>query len=259
MPSPLSIILGVYVVLSVVTFVLGAAWRRILPHLRFESAGGDERREGGGDDRARNDDLGSRHRGMIRHEIARALPLAVLVFWAPLPFASVAPFFASLLVTAGLAVAAVALLTARALTGPGDPGSAAARTSASAPTLTIVPVAALAAIALLGALQSFAWPAPVARGVAPAIARAFERSRELVPDLPAAVTAGDLVVPFPVLIRSESDPRVGRTVPVFMVFEAGAPMTSVLAITRQRLTESNVPPETIAAILTDYLGIEASP
>jgi len=77
--------------------------------------------------------------------------------------------------------------------------------------------------------------------------------------LAEALAAGDLVVPFPVLIRSESDPRVGRTVPVFMVFEAGAPMTSVLAITQQRLTESNVPPETIAAILTDYLGIDAPP
>jgi hypothetical protein len=77
--------------------------------------------------------------------------------------------------------------------------------------------------------------------------------------LAEALAAGDLVLPFPLLIRRESDPRVGRTVPVFMVFEAGAPVTSVLAIAQQYLSERNVPPETIAAILADYLGIDAPP
>ena len=88
---------------------------------------------------------------MIRHVRPRALALAALLVAAPLPFGSVAPGPAAILLVATLAALALALWTAEGAL-PRELGLAAA---------------ALAAIALLGGLQSLPAPAAVANLVAP--------------------------------------------------------------------------------------------
>jgi O-antigen ligase len=77
--------------------------------------------------------------------------LAVLVLWAPWPFASVTPWAWALLATGICAAFALALLTA--------PGSAFRPVA--------VPAAALVGLAVLGLAQSLPWPAPLAEAVSP--------------------------------------------------------------------------------------------
>lgn len=91
---------------------------------------------------------------MIRH--SAGLPLtglvALVLLWAPLPFGSVTPWATALLQVAGPLALALALL-------PG-PGRRSIRPVA-------VPAAALAGLAILGGLQSLAWPSGLARLVSP--------------------------------------------------------------------------------------------
>ncbi len=93
---------------------------------------------------------------MIRHPSARALPLALLVVWAPLPFASVGAGARSWLAAASFLVLALALWT--------EPPTRRVRAAALAG-------AALAAVALCGVLQSLAWPAGLAAALSSEHAR----------------------------------------------------------------------------------------
>ena len=100
---------------------------------------------------------------MIRHVRPRALALAALLVAAPLPFGSVAPGPAAILLVATLAVLALALWTAEGAL-PRELGLAAA---------------ALAAIAVLGWLQSLPAPAAVAKLLAPESVRLAAQATEV--------------------------------------------------------------------------------
>ena len=110
---------------------------------------------------------------ILRHPttLAAAL-LAVLLAWAPLPFASVEPG-----AEAALAVAAALAL---ALAAAGAPRVAALRPVA-APTL------ALAAVAVLGLVQSVPWPAAVVGAFSPEHLRRFRDAAAALGDAGAAV------------------------------------------------------------------------
>ncbi|HVG10263.1 MAG TPA: O-antigen ligase family protein [Thermoanaerobaculia bacterium] len=90
--------------------------------------------------------------GIIRHfGTGIAVLLALLLLWAPLPFASVTRWGSAVVQTAAFAALAFAALTARSR----DLRAVAA------------PAAALTAIAVLGALQSLSWPRPLASVLSP--------------------------------------------------------------------------------------------
>lgn len=89
---------------------------------------------------------------MIRDSRLLAVPYALLLVWAPLPFGSVTPGFAAALGVAVLAIAAASLLARPGLPTP-RPAAAVA--------------AALAAIATLGLAQSIAWPVAITRVLSP--------------------------------------------------------------------------------------------
>jgi putative inorganic carbon (hco3(-)) transporter len=96
-------------------------------------------------------------RPIIRHpELLPTALLAAALAWAPWPFGSVVPWAEALLVTAVCAALAAAALALRDLTP----------LRRAAP-----PVVALLAIALLGALQSLAWPPSLLAALSPAHAR----------------------------------------------------------------------------------------
>jgi len=100
---------------------------------------------------------------MIRHPSARALPLALLLVWAPLPFASVGVEARSGLAAAAFATLALALWT--------EEWSRRARTAA-------VAAACLGGVAALGWIQSLAWPAPLVSLLSPQHARLAAESAE---------------------------------------------------------------------------------
>jgi O-antigen ligase len=90
--------------------------------------------------------------GIIRHfGTGIAVLLALLLLWAPLPFASVTRWGSAVVQTAAFAALAFAALTARSR----DLRAVAA------------PAAALTAIAVLGALQALSWPRPLASVLSP--------------------------------------------------------------------------------------------
>lgn len=94
-------------------------------------------------------------RGIIRHfGTGIAVVLALLLLWAPLPFASVTRWGAAVVQTVAFAALVLTALTARAR----DLRAVAA------------PAAALAAVAVLGALQSLPWPRAVAAALSPRLA-----------------------------------------------------------------------------------------
>ena len=116
---------------------------------------------------------------MIRHVRPRALALAALLVIAPLPFGSVAPGPAAMLLIATLAALALALWTPDAMTEGGKmPGELALAT------------AALLAIALLGWLQSVPAPAAVTRLFAGESARLSTQAHELAGPAPGASASG---------------------------------------------------------------------
>jgi len=100
---------------------------------------------------------------MIRHPSTRAIPLAFLLVWAPLPFASV-----SVAARSGLAAAAFVVL---ALTLWTEEWSRRARPAAIA-------AACLVGVAALGWAQALAWPAPLAAILSPQHARQAAASAE---------------------------------------------------------------------------------
>lgn len=117
---------------------------------------------------------------MIRHVRPRALALAALLVAAPLPFGSVAPGPATMLLVATLAALALALWTADTpATGSGFPRELA------------VTAAALAAVALLGWLQSLPAPAGVARLLAPETVRLVDQAAGLAGPAPGSTGAGE--------------------------------------------------------------------
>ena len=111
----------------------------------------------------------------MRREILRqplAPALAILLVWAPLPFASVTPGWAALLRAAAFLLVAVAPW----LPGGGSPHSAGARG---------VP-RALVAVGVLGFVQSLAWPSGIVEGVSPEHARFARENAALVGEPPPA-------------------------------------------------------------------------
>lgn len=122
---------------------------------------------------------------MIRHVRPRALAVAALLVAAPLPFGSVAPGAATMLLVATLAALALALWTRDTpATGSGLPRELA------------VAAAALAAVALLGWLQALPAPAALTQLLAPEAARLTRQARELAGPAPGAsvdATGGDFV------------------------------------------------------------------
>lgn len=107
---------------------------------------------------------------MIRHVPPRAVPLAALLLWAPLPFASVAPFPATLLLVATLGALILAVWTTP---GRSEPGSE------HLPRGVFVVAGAVAAIALLGGLQSLPAPLAFTRLVAPESVRLARQAADL--------------------------------------------------------------------------------
>ena len=90
---------------------------------------------------------------MIWHrDLLVAVPVGLLILWAPWPFGSVTPLASAFLEAAFAAALALAVGVA--------PSLARARTVA-------VPAAALLLLALLGFAQSLAWPPAIARAVSP--------------------------------------------------------------------------------------------
>lgn len=106
---------------------------------------------------------------MIRHPSARTLPLALLLLWAPLPFASVSLAARSWLALAAALVLALALWT--------EAPSRSARAGALAG-------AALAAVALWGLLQSLPWPSSLASMLSSEHARLARSSAEALGEEP---------------------------------------------------------------------------
>jgi len=100
---------------------------------------------------------------MIRQPAARATPLALLLVWAPLPFASAGATARTVLAVGAFLVLALALWT--------DGPSPRARPATLAAT-------ALAALALWGWSQSFEWPAGLASTLSPEHARLARESAE---------------------------------------------------------------------------------
>lgn len=99
---------------------------------------------------------------MIRDPGLRALPLALLVVAAPLPFGSVTPGFTAALAVAVLLIAAASLLL---------------HSEAPTPRPAAAVALALAAIAALGLLQSIAWPVAWVETISPlAVALARENA-----------------------------------------------------------------------------------
>ncbi len=112
---------------------------------------------------------------MIRHPPWRALPLAALLLWAPLPFGSVTSTASAALLLGALASAVLALWTARA---PYPPRAA------------IAAATALALLAFGGWLQSLAWPEGLVGWVSPRHLELATSAREV-----AGVTAKSSGVP----------------------------------------------------------------
>ena len=127
---------------------------------------------------------------MIRHVRPRALALAPLLVAAPLPFGSVAPGPATVLLVATLAALALALWTPETVETP--------TTARTLPRELAVAATALAAIALLGWLQSLPAPAALAQLLAPESVRLTRQAHEL---------AG----PAPGRSADETDERLRRT------------------------------------------------
>jgi O-antigen ligase len=107
---------------------------------------------------------------MIRQRLWAGTALALLLVWAPLPFASVQLPFFSLLFAGVLAALALGILTA----APDDAGTP----SRTGPAFAIA-VASIAGIALLGLLQSVAWPSALVSTVVPGIATLSRQSAAL--------------------------------------------------------------------------------
>ncbi|MFP5287642.1 MAG: O-antigen ligase family protein, partial [Thermoanaerobaculia bacterium] len=106
-------------------------------------------------------------RGIIRHfGTGVAVALALLLLWAPLPFASVTRWGSAVVQTVAFVTLAFAALTARAR----DLRAVAA------------PAAALAVIAVLGALQSLPWPQAIASALSPRHAGLGAGTLSLAPD-----------------------------------------------------------------------------
>jgi len=116
---------------------------------------------------------------MIRHVRPRALGLAALILWAPLPFASVAPGPATILLVAALAALVLALWTP---------------TAEPLPREIFVVGAAIAAIALLGWLQALPAPTALAGALAPESVRLARQATEIAGD-PSAQSAAGLSTP----------------------------------------------------------------
>jgi O-antigen ligase len=108
---------------------------------------------------------------MIRDSALRSIPLALLLVWAPLPFGSVTPGFAHLLQGVTFVLLAALALRRR-----------------SVPAAALAVAAGCALIALLGLLQSIAWPIAFVEFVSPAHARIALENAELA-GLPAPATA----------------------------------------------------------------------
>lgn len=100
---------------------------------------------------------------MIRHPSARAAPLALLLVWAPLPFASAGASARAGLATGSFLVLALALWT--------EPPTRRARAAAFAG-------AALGAVALWGVVQSLPWPAGLVALLSPEHARLAREGAE---------------------------------------------------------------------------------
>jgi hypothetical protein len=118
---------------------------------------------------------------MIRHLPPRALALAALLVWAPLPFGSVAPFPATLLLVATLGALILAVWT---VPEPGEPDPG------LRPRGIFVAAAAVAAIALLGGLQSLPAPTVVTRFFAPESVRLARQTTDLTGGLAGHPDAG---------------------------------------------------------------------
>ncbi|MGE0641525.1 MAG: O-antigen ligase family protein [Thermoanaerobaculia bacterium] len=110
---------------------------------------------------------------MIRHVSWRALPLALLLVWAPLPFGSVSPAASQALFLLTALVAAGALLLPA-------PEAAGTLQAPPWPRFVAASLAALLAIGALAFVQSIAWTAGVARTIAPALATYAEGGAALV-------------------------------------------------------------------------------
>ena len=103
-------------------------------------------------------------RAIISHPLVRGAGLLALLAWAPLPFGSVTPGSASVLVAGGLFLVALALASEGAATIP----RAATRVAL-----------ALLAVAAFGAAQSFGWPAKLVRQLSPTHAEQVAMTDEI--------------------------------------------------------------------------------
>ena len=121
---------------------------------------------------------------MIRHcdRVLTAF-LALLILWAPLPFGSATPALLAGLETAAFLALALALACPRWQEGMRP---------------VAVPALALAGIALLGLLQSLAWPAGLVARLSPEHARLFAQAAEVL------AGRGERVVPSLSLAASSS-------------------------------------------------------
>ncbi|MBP9146825.1 MAG: O-antigen ligase family protein [Thermoanaerobaculia bacterium] len=117
---------------------------------------------------------------MIRHVRPRALALAALLVAAPLPFGSVAPEPATILLVAALAALVLAIWTVEVVDRP-EPASdsRSPHSHRSLPRELALAAAALAAVALLGWLQSLPAPAAVTGLLAPETVRLTQQARAL--------------------------------------------------------------------------------
>jgi hypothetical protein len=104
---------------------------------------------------------------MIRHAFWRAAPFALLLLWAPLPFASVSPPFPAILAVATVAAFAIAILS----------GHEVERLEELRPVA--IGAALVAVVAVAGWLQSLAWPSGLVSAIAPGIAAIARRSSQL--------------------------------------------------------------------------------
>ncbi|MEO7971988.1 MAG: hypothetical protein ABIU84_00265, partial [Thermoanaerobaculia bacterium] len=112
---------------------------------------------------------------MIRHVRPRALALAALLVAAPLPFGSVAPGPAAVLLVAALAALALALWTPEIR-----------EEEFRLPRDLALATAALAGVALLGGLQSLPAPAAITKLFAPETVRLAEQANELAGPAPGS-------------------------------------------------------------------------
>jgi len=120
---------------------------------------------------------------MIRHVRPRALALAALLVAAPLPFGSVAPEPATILLVAALAALVLAIWTVEVVDRP-EPATdtRSPHSPRSLPRELAIAAAALAAVALLGWLQSLPAPAAVTGLLAPETVRLTQQAGALTTD-----------------------------------------------------------------------------